>query len=99
MEVVWGSPRLTKLEQTSSIVIASRTITQDDFGVVRIPDLSQSSGIVYTKKSDQKIVVRNNSVSLKLPDMTKDGPFFGLCIPPPPLEMANAKDSFLMIIL
>ena len=99
MEVVWGSPGLTKLEQTSSIVIASRTITQDDFGVVRIPDLSQSSGIVYTKKSDQKIVVRNTSVSLKLPDMTKDGPFFGLCIPPPPLEMANAKDSFLMIIL
>ena len=99
MAVVWGSPRLTKLEQTSFIVIASRIITQDDFGVVRIPDLSQSSGIVYTKKSDQKIVVRNTSVSLKLPDMTKDGPFFGLCIPPPPLEMANAKDSFLMIIL
>ena len=52
--VVWGSPRLTKLGQTSFIVIASRTITQDDFGVVRIPDLSHSSGIVYTKKSDQK---------------------------------------------
>ena len=99
MAAVWGSPRLTKLEQTSFVVIASRMITQDDFGVVRIPDLSQSSGIVYTKKSDQKIVVRNTSVSLKLPDMTKDGPFFGLCIPPPPLEMANAKDSFLLIIL
>ena len=31
-------------------------ITQEDVGVVRIPSLSHSSGIMYTKKSAQKLV-------------------------------------------
>ena len=32
---------------------------------------------------------------LQLPDMTKAGPFLGRCIPPPPFDRANTKDSFL----
>ena len=68
--------------------------TQEDVGVVRIPSLSHSSGIVYTKKSAQKYRHLHMCI-LQLPDMTKAGPFLGRCIPPPPFDRANTKDSFL----